>query len=64
MILNSANIIDNDRNKSYIDLRYFIPDTPEVYIIIISRSLIAKEIITLEAVKVAEIKLLEARELF
>lgn len=35
-----------------------------MYIIIISRSLIAKKIITLDAIKVTKMKLLEVRELF
>lgn len=39
-------------------------NTLEVYIIIISRSLIAKDIITLNAIKVIEIKLLKTIELF
>ena len=64
MVLDSADIIDNDRDKSYIDLRYFISNAPEVYIIIISRSLIAKEIITLNAVEVANMELSKAVELF
>ena len=41
-----------------------MPDAPGVYIVITSWSLIAKEIITLNAVEVAEIKLPEAVELF
>ena len=64
VVLDSADTIDNDRDKSYIDLGYFIPDAPRVYIIITSRSLIVKEITTLDAVEVAEIELLEVRELF
>ena len=64
MVLDSADIIDNDRDKSYIDLDYFLPDTPRVYIIITSRSLTAKEITTLEAIEVADIELSEAVELF
>ena len=64
VVLDSADVIDNDRDKSYIDLEYFLPDAPGVYIIITSRSLIAKEITTLEAVEVADIELPEAVELF
>ena len=64
MILDSTDIIDNDRDKSYIDLRYFIPDAPEVHVIITSRSSTAKEITTLNAVEVADMKPPEAIELF
>ena len=64
MILDSADTIDNDRDKSYIDLRYFMPDTPGVHIIITSRSLTAKEITALNAVKVIDIELPKAIELF
>ena len=64
MILDSADTIDNDRDKSYIDLGYFMPDTPGVYIIITSRSSTAKEMTTLDAVEVIDIKLPEAVELF
>ena len=39
VILDSADTIDNDRDKSYIDLGYFMPDTPGVQVVITSRSL-------------------------
>ena len=55
---------EDDQQKSYIDLDYFISDAPGVYIIITSRSSTAKDIITLDAVEVAEIESLEVRELF
>ena len=64
MVLDGADAIDNDRDKSYIDLEYFIPDAPEVYIVITSRSSTAKEITTLDAVEVAEMEPPEAIELF
>ena len=64
VILDSADTIDNDRDKSYIDLDYFLPDAPGVHIVITSRSSTAKEITTLEAVEVADMELLEAVELF
>ena len=60
MILDNTNIINNNRDKTYIDLRYFIPNAPGVHIIIISRSLIIKKITILNAIEVADIKLLEA----
>ena len=64
MILDIMNIINNNRDKTNLDLRYFMPDASEVYIIIISRSLTAKEITTLDAVEIEDMKLPETIELF
>lgn len=64
LILDSADTIEDDQRKSYIDLDYFIPDAPGVHVIITSRSSIAKEMTTLEAVEVADVKPPEAVELF
>ena len=64
VILDSADTIDDDQQKSYIDLDYFIPDAPRVHVIITPRSSTAKEITTLDAVEVANIKPPEAVKLF
>ena len=64
VVLDSANTIEDDQQKSYIDLDYFIPDAPGVDVIITSRSSTAKEMTTLDAVEVAEMEPPEARELF
>ncbi len=64
VILDSADTIDDDQQKSYIDLNYFIPDAPGVHIIITSRSSTAKDITTLDAVEVADMEPPEAVELF
>ena len=64
VILDSADTIDDDQQTSYIDLDYFMPDAPGVHVVITSRSSTAKEITTLDAVEVAEMESLEARELF
>ncbi|KAI9797584.1 MAG: hypothetical protein M1825_005966, partial [Sarcosagium campestre] len=64
VVLDSADTIDNERDKSYIDLRYFMPDAPGVYIIITSRSSTVKEMTPLAAVEVAEMEPAEATELF
>ena len=64
VVLDSADTIDNDRDKSYIDLEYFLPDAPGVHIVITSRSSTAKGITTLDAVEVAEMEPSEATELF
>ena len=34
MVLDSADTIGNDRDKTYIDLRYFMLDGPEVHVVI------------------------------
>ena len=64
VVLDSADTIDDDQQKSYIDLDYFIPDAPGVHVIITSRSSTAKEMTTLDAVEVADIEPPEAVELF
>ena len=64
VVLDSADTIDNDRDKSYIDLGYFMSDTPGVHAVITSRSSTAKEMTTLDAVEVAEMEPSEAIEQF
>ncbi|KAK3176975.1 hypothetical protein OEA41_008301 [Lepraria neglecta] len=64
VVLDSADIIDNDQDKSYIDLEYFLPDAPRVHIIITSRSSTARGTTALDAVEVAEMEPSEAIELF
>ncbi|KAI4167531.1 MAG: hypothetical protein LQ343_007129 [Gyalolechia ehrenbergii] len=64
VVLDSADTIDNNQHRSYIDLKYFMPDALGVHVIITSRSSTAKEITQLEAVEVAEMEALEATELF
>ena len=60
MVLDSADTIDNDRDKTYIDLRYFMPDAPGVHVVITPRSSTAKEITMLDAVEVTDMEPLEA----
>ena len=64
VVLDSADTIDDNRDKSYIDLEYFLPNAPGVHIVITSRSSIAKQMTTLEAVEVADMEPPEAVELF
>ena len=64
VVLDSADTIDNDRDKSYIDLEYFLPDAPGVHVVITSRSSTAKGMTTLDTVEVAEMEPSEAIELF
>ncbi|KAL9132072.1 MAG: hypothetical protein Q9175_006610 [Cornicularia normoerica] len=64
VVLDSADSINDDRDRSYIHLQYFMPDAPDVYIMITSRSATAREITRREAVKVADMESSEAVELF
>ncbi len=64
VVLDSVDTIDNDRDKTYIDLGYFMPNAPGVHVVITSRSSTAKEMTTLDAVEVAEMEPSEATELF
>jgi len=62
--MDSADLIDDHRHPSYINLQYLIPDVRGVEIIITSRSSTAKEMTALESVEVAEMEPTEAAELF
>lgn len=64
VVLDSADTVDNDQDKSYIDLQYFMPDAPRVHIIITSRSSAVQGITELEGVEVAGMEASEAIELF
>lgn len=64
VVLDSADIIDNPDDPSYIDLTYILPDAPGVHIVITSRSATAKEMTLLEAVEVADLESSEAVDLF
>ena len=64
IVLDSADTIDNDQDKSYINLKYFLPDAPGVHVVITSRSSTAKEMTTLDTVEVADMEPPEAIELF
>ena len=63
-MLDSADTIDNQQDRSYVDLQYFMPDVSGVDIIITSRSGTAKEMTRLKAVEVGEMEPSEATELF
>ena len=56
VVLDSADTIDDDQQKSYIDLEYLMPNAPRVHIVVTSRSSTAKEITPLKAVEVAEME--------
>jgi tetratricopeptide (TPR) repeat protein len=64
VVFDSADAIDDEEDKSYIDLRYFLPDAPSVTVIITTRSAIATEMTQLKEVNVAEMDPSEAAELF
>ncbi|KAI4194979.1 MAG: hypothetical protein LQ350_007465 [Teloschistes chrysophthalmus] len=64
VVMDSADSIDDDQDRSYIDLRYFMPDAPGVHIIITSRSSTVQDMTLLEAIEVADMEPSEATELF
>ncbi|ERF75850.1 hypothetical protein EPUS_01216 [Endocarpon pusillum Z07020] len=64
VVLDSADSIDNEQDESYVDLTFFIPDAPNVDVIITTRSARAEDMSPLEVVHVAEMKHEEARKLF
>lgn len=64
VVLDSADTIENEQDRSYIDLKYFSPDMPGVDVVITSRSSTAREITQLEAVEVREMDPSEATVLF
>jgi len=64
LVVDSADLIDNAEDVSYIDLHYYLPDSPRVDTIITTRSSQAQEMSSLEAVKTGEMTATEAVELF
>ncbi|KAL8799610.1 MAG: hypothetical protein Q9182_005761 [Xanthomendoza sp. 2 TL-2023] len=55
VVMDSADSIDNNQDRSYIDLRYFMPDALGVHIIIItSRSSTVQEMTLLEAIEIVK----------
>ncbi len=63
-VLDSADSIDNEQDESYIDLNFFVPDAPNVDVIITTRSAKAEDMTPLDAVHVAEMDREEAKKLF
>jgi NB-ARC domain len=64
VVLDSADTINHDHDRSYLNLEYFIPDAPGLHVIVTSRSSTVKELSALEAVEVADMEPSEAAELF
>lgn len=64
VVLDIADTIDNDHDKSYIDLDYFVPDAPGMYFIVALRSSAVRDITHLKAVEVAEMEPSKATKLF
>lgn len=59
-----AESIDDDQERLYSELRYFMPDASEVHIIITSRSSMAKKMTPLEAIEAEDMESSEVIELF
>ena len=38
LVLDSADAVDNEEDTSYIDLRYFVPDGPNLHVVVTTRS--------------------------
>jgi hypothetical protein len=64
LVLDSADVIDDDDNEFYINLEFYLPDAPTVDVIIITRYIGAAEIATLAPVEVGEMETTESAELF
>ena len=64
MVLDNTDIIDNDQQKFYIDLDYFIFDASGIHVIITSRSSTVKKMTTLNAVEITNMKSSKTIELF
>ena len=64
VVLDSADAVDNEKDASYIDLRYFVPDGPKLHVVVTTRSSTAQGITPLDSVQVGELEPSEAVELF
>jgi tetratricopeptide (TPR) repeat protein len=64
LVLDSADVIDDDDNESYINLEFYLPDVLTVDVIITTRYIGAAEIATLAPVEVGEMETTELAELF
>ena len=64
LVVDSADSIDDPEDPSYIDLNYYSPDSPQVDMVITTRSSQAQAISSLEAVEVGELTETEAYKLF
>lgn len=63
-VFDNADNIDAPELRGYIDLHRFIPDTASTDVVITTRSQSAKDMTNIEAIQVAELDPIEARELF
>lgn len=63
-VMDSADTIDDDQSDSYIDLTHYMPDSPALDAIVITRSSRAQNISSLGAVAVTDMNESEAVQLF
>ncbi|KAL8856213.1 MAG: hypothetical protein Q9178_007178 [Gyalolechia marmorata] len=64
LVFDSADLVDNEDDSSYYDLRDFIPDSPSLHVIITTRNSSLKDISKLDGVEVGVMEKSEAAELF
>ena len=62
--MNNANNIDDDQNRSYIDLQYLMFDASRMHIIITSRNSTIKKMIALKTIEMTNMKFSKTIELF
>ena len=63
-VFDSADNVDHEREPSYINLRYFLPDDPSVQVVVTTRNANVRKMGQLEGVEVGEMKKKEATALF
>jgi tetratricopeptide (TPR) repeat protein len=64
LVLDSADALNDDDNESYINLEFYLPDSPTVDVIITTRYAGAADMATLTPVEVGEMETTESAELF
>ena len=63
-VFDSADNVDHEREPSYINLRYFLPDDPSVQVVVTTRNANVRKMGQLEGVEVGEMEKKEATALF
>ncbi|KAH8746822.1 P-loop containing nucleoside triphosphate hydrolase protein [Hyaloscypha sp. PMI_1271] len=63
-VFDGADQLENESDVHFVDISRYVPESPNVHVIITSRSYIAKILSTFEGVNVGELEELQAEELF
>ncbi|OCL01597.1 hypothetical protein AOQ84DRAFT_218213 [Glonium stellatum] len=64
MVFDGADSIDNENDAEFLDLAYYMPESPAVHVIVTTRSRTAKDMTMLEGVNVGEMDEQQAVDLF